>query len=178
MRDSELREEFKRCRDMAVIRLRHAGLNGPAIKVKCASLKISGRLTKAGGYAEIGRNRITLSRPLLSRLENRSKVRNTILHELAHLAAPPYQPNEYSNWRMHHAEWRRVCKLIGGDGKRCHTMETEPTRKRDGWAKAMCDRCKVKMEIGPVRVKRMLKGTKYMHAGCGGKAVLAEGAVA
>lgn len=68
-----------------------------------------------GGHRRFGRcyyatRRITLSRHL-TMLNDRYQVHLTIVHEVAHAIA--------GHEAGHGPEWVRICRLIGGDGKRC-----------------------------------------------------------
>ncbi len=56
---------------------------------------------------------ITLSRPLTF-LNDDAQVRDTILHEIAHALAPDDGHGEL---------WKRMCRRIGADPKRCYSDE-------------------------------------------------------
>lgn len=65
----------------------------------------------------IGGYRITLSRHL-TLINDETKVRNTILHEIAH--ALDIDDRGYSN---HDANWRQIALSIGCDGERCFSSK-------------------------------------------------------
>lgn len=50
---------------------------------------------------------------------------NTISHEIAHLVC--YLRPELG--RNHNNGWKRVHRILGGTGKRCHTMNLTPARR-------------------------------------------------
>lgn len=65
------------------------------------------------GYCDYRRKLISLSRPLIL-LNDEARVRNTILHEIAHVLVPGHN---------HDAIWRRKALEIGNDGLRCYEAE-------------------------------------------------------
>lgn len=76
-------------------------------------------------------NKITLSEKLTT-LNDETRVRQTLLHEIAHALAGP---------KAHHNDvWRAICVRIGGDGQRLYTEANTVTvgRKVTG----TCPNCK------------------------------------
>ena len=57
---------------------------------------------------------ISLSRPLTQHESNGCRIKNTILHEIAH--ALDYEQRGYSN---HDRVWKRTARSIGCSGERC-----------------------------------------------------------
>ena len=57
---------------------------------------------------------ISLSRPLTLHETNKCRVKNTILHEIAH--ALDHKQRGYSN---HDVNWKRIARSIGCSGERC-----------------------------------------------------------
>ncbi len=73
---------------------------------------------------------ISLSVPLVS-LNDEARVRNTILHEIAHALAGPGIRHEVSRFGRrrkkadwHGPHWRAIALAIGCDGKTCFSSET------------------------------------------------------
>tara|TARA_R110000765_G_scaffold405952_1_gene502733 strand:- start:253 stop:747 length:495 start_codon:yes stop_codon:yes gene_type:complete len=60
---------------------------------------------------------LSLSRPLTQHETNEDRVKNTILHEIAH--ALDYKKRGYSN---HDKNWKKMAKSIGCTGERCTSM--------------------------------------------------------
>ena len=78
---------------------------------------------------------ITLSRPLTQHESNECRIRNTILHEIAH--ALDYKQRGYSN---HDNTWKRLSKSIGCTGTRCSSMDGVNMSMVMKWV-ATCPRC-------------------------------------
>jgi len=81
------------------------------------------------GWCNNDKKIISLSSQL-TELNPEEKVRQTILHEIAHALTPGCAHNEI---------WRRVCLAIGGDGKRCYDEKTTETPVHKWVAK--CGKC-------------------------------------
>jgi SprT protein len=57
--------------------------------------------------------------------ENPNTFFNTVIHEVAHLVTHKLYPF----CKQHHGpEFKQVMRMLGGDGKRCHTYNTESVR--------------------------------------------------
>lgn len=67
---------------------------------------------------------ITLSRPLTSSEPDEQRVRNTILHEIAHALVGPNHG--------HNLVWYAKARAIGCDGRRCGTSEVSIERRTQG----------------------------------------------
>jgi predicted SprT family Zn-dependent metalloprotease len=78
---------------------------------------------------------ITLSRNLVL-LNDRKRVTNTILHEIAHALAGPGNGH---NW-----VWRQIALEIGCNGKRCHSKDDTILVERS--LIATCPECNIKYE--------------------------------
>jgi predicted SprT family Zn-dependent metalloprotease len=72
------------------------------------------------GVARFGPKEIGLSRPL-TLLNDEKEVRDTILHEIAHVLA--------GSRAGHGPAWRRVALMIGCNGDRQHVAKTPPAPK-------------------------------------------------
>lgn len=115
----------------------------PAAKQLANELMAEHGLTKKGWRFEFDRsvrrfgachwrtNKITLSQKLTT-LNDEARVRQTILHEIAHALAGP---------RAHHnAVWKAICIRIGGDGQRLYTEANTITVNRN--VTGQCPNCK------------------------------------
>jgi predicted SprT family Zn-dependent metalloprotease len=78
---------------------------------------------------------ISLSRPLTQHESNECRVKNTILHEIAH--ALDYEQRGYSN---HDRIWKRTARSIGCSGERCSSMDGVDKSKIMKWV-ASCPNC-------------------------------------
>ena len=103
-----------------------------------AHFQISNRMTTSGGSACVqGKNvgRVKLSGPIFrDEANSESDLRNTIRHELAHIAVGP--------GHGHDAVWKREAKRMGCTGDRCHQMVVAQSsrRARFDWT-ASCSSC-------------------------------------
>ena len=83
---------------------------------------------RRGGVCIYSSRTISMSRYLTAAWDE-DKVRETLLHEIAHALTPGHS---------HDAVWRRKLISMGGDGSRTHSNATVPGR----WL-AICDHCGV-----------------------------------
>lgn len=77
-----------------------------------------------------GRNRITLSKSLVL-LNDEARVRNTILHEIAHALV--------GVGHGHDAVWKSIAIQIGCDGNRCYS--TKEVETPEAKYQAVCGKC-------------------------------------
>jgi predicted SprT family Zn-dependent metalloprotease len=95
-------------------------------RLTVAHFQISNRMTSSGGSACVqGRNvgRVKLSGPIFrDEANSESDLRNTIRHELAHIAVGP--------GHGHDAVWKREAKRMGCTGDRCHQMVVAQSSRR------------------------------------------------
>ena len=82
------------------------------------------------GKCDYTARQISLSRHLVE-LNNTSEVRETILHEIAHVLAP--------RGAGHNAAWRSVAQSIGCNAKRCYGEEVVRPKPR---FKGTCPACR------------------------------------
>ena len=115
-------------------------------RLRKAHFQISNRMTSAGGSACVGgRNvgRVKLSGPIFRDPANsEADLRNTIRHELAHIAVGPGQG--------HGPVWKREAVRMGCTGDRCHEMVTQARvrKPRHDWSLS-CACCGT--EVGVLR---------------------------
>lgn len=83
------------------------------------------------GLCKYSKQRIELSAPC-TRQRDPEAVRNTIRHEIAHMLTPGAK---------HGPEWRRVFRMLGGDGERC---SSDPVSFKPKWV----------AHVGPEVVKK------------------------
>ena len=112
------------------------------------------------GAAHYNARKITLSSALVQRAEE-STVRNTVLHEIAHvLSYLRYGPDG----KGHGRKWKMVAREIGCSGDRCHTEDTSAGAKY----KMSCPGCGVlkAWHRRPKAVQRKCRkcGTSYVSA--------------
>ena len=101
-------------------------------RLHAARFELSNRMTTTAGLAYTAgprRGLIKLSTSIFTDPRNAQHVeehlRNTIRHEIAHIACP--------NQEGHGAEWKRVAKLMGCTAERCHNMAVK-FRKEYTWS--------------------------------------------
>lgn len=76
------------------------------------------------GYANYWKWQMRINRPLM-RDNVQDFINDTIPHELAHLIAfKIYGPKI----KPHGPEWKFVCRKLGYEPNRCHTLKTTPAR--------------------------------------------------
>tara|TARA_R110000850_G_scaffold272752_3_gene408256 strand:+ start:5550 stop:6065 length:516 start_codon:yes stop_codon:yes gene_type:complete len=91
-----------------------------------ARFQISNRMTSSGGTATVGgpnTGLVKLSGPIFrDEANSEDDLRNTIRHELAHIAV--------GRGHGHGPVWKRMAKHLGCTGDRCHTMVTAQAKAR------------------------------------------------
>lgn len=124
---------------------RHLGLPVLAINL---SLRWQTRLRTTAGRACAQQVQIQLNPRLLGFSD---ELRQTFLHEMAHLVAHARYPKR--RLVPHGKEWRRACADLGIPGeKSCHTLSLAPRRKVTRRHVYHCPHCNV--EIARVRPLR------------------------
>lgn len=73
--------------------------------------KIDKRATRRGGQCRYNQRQIGVSAWMI-KYNDEARVRNTILHEIAHALCPP--------WEGHGKLWKAKAREIGCDGVRCY----------------------------------------------------------
>lgn len=126
-------------------------------------LRVSSRMTRAGGKAVWKRSmpfEIVLSLPFFA--DEANDLHRTVTHEAAHIVA--------GHAAGHGPEWKRIHRLMGGKGNRCHTMSLAEgfthTRKRAPRVSVNCPKCHQPMSLGPTQAKKAARGAVYSHARC------------
>ncbi len=123
------------------------------------SIRISKRLTRSAGNACPESRTVGISEPIFSVEENLPQLRNTVLHELAHVIAGP-------DVQAHGKEWRSIFIEIGGNGERCHQLRARGQHRS---FQARCEKCQDDVEVGTRVWNRLKAGSRdYRHQGCGG----------
>ena len=88
-------------------------------------------------------------------------VNNTIPPEVAHTVCQ-MRPELGKN---HDSGWKRVCRALGGDDSRTHTLEFGSKPKRqECWYKTTTGHL---IDVGPIRHARLQQGTTYTSRGKG-----------
>ena len=114
-------------RDLAVKLMREHGLQGWNFHFDNAKRRF--------GYCSYTRKEIGISAPLAS-LNDETRVKNTILHEIAHGVARIKYGNRI---KAHGWEWRSEARALGCDAKRCY--EDEAVNQPKGKYVAVCPNC-------------------------------------
>lgn len=136
-------------------------------ELRHARVQWNHRCTKAAGRAWTGHGPkgglVELSTSIFDRAENQAGLRNTVLHEIAHLMAPG----------AHHGPaWKRAALSIGCTAERCHNFTTNDAGSRRNYP-VQCARCGHGFDVGAVRAAKILSGSAiYRHRGCGGQLVI------
>jgi predicted SprT family Zn-dependent metalloprotease len=115
-------------RNMAVSLMKEHGLTGWTFK--WASKEV-GRF----GFCDCTTNTISLSRLMTQHETNIERVRNTILHEIAH--GLDCQQRGYTN---HDKTWESIAKSIGCSGEKCSSGSSLDKKKFTKWI-AQCGHC-------------------------------------
>lgn len=98
-------------------------------------------------------------------------VKDTIPHEVAHVVCH-MNP---TLGRNHNAGWKRVCRSLGGDDSRCHTMEFGNKPKREEcWYRTTTGDL---VDVGPIRHARLQKNTWVTYRARGMGRIEASGFV-
>lgn len=87
-------------------------------------IEVSDRMTNCAGKAFAIDRKIKLSRPFFADDGNfDAELRETVLHEAAHIIAIKKYTNLGIRIKPHGREWRTVCLALGGKPERCHDMK-------------------------------------------------------
>lgn len=124
----------------------------------------SRRMTSAAGKANCRTGAIKLSEAFFSDPTNaKESLRNTVLHEIAHIVSPPQRGHS-----AHGRRWRATFVSFGGSGERCHQMKLAQgfKRKERTVVKCGCGRCGREISLGPVQLRRAKAGADYRHRDC------------
>lgn len=113
----------------------------------------------ASGQALLQRNTIRLNAELLAQ-EGEEFSRNTIVHELCHLAIWQHHGRRA---RPHGPQWQQLMRAMGEEPSRCHQAKATPVRRQRRFAY----RCSCQQHaLTTVRHKRALGGASYLCRRC------------
>jgi predicted SprT family Zn-dependent metalloprotease len=115
-------------RDMVLSLMKEHGLTGWTFKW---ANKEVGRF----GFCDCTTNTISLSRVMTQHETDMGRIKNTVLHEIAH--ALDCQKRGYTN---HDSEWERIAKSIGCSGTKCGVATGLDKKKFVKWI-AQCGHC-------------------------------------
>ena len=113
------------------------------------------------GRADARRWAVAFNRPLLARDDGyRAILPDTVVHELAHLAAYRLHGS-----RGHDAAWRRIMERMGVPPQRTHNLDTTglPGVQRRWRYRCECG----EIHLTTTRHRRILKGATYLCRRCG-----------
>jgi SprT protein len=79
-------------------------------------------------------------------LENWDDFDNTVIHEVAHLAAKAL--HGLKRIRPHGPEWKSVFIRLGGNGRRCHSYDTSSTKIQRTKYTYVCPNCNKTYHVG------------------------------
>ena len=121
---------------------------------------------KAAGMASVerhtGNHVLTFSLEALQKHPNHL-LNDTVPHEIAHLVC-------YVNPRLgrnHNPGWKRVCRQLGGNGERCHTLTLTPAKVMRKYKYVAS--CGTEVEVGAKHHKQILRGNTLTLRNTGGK---------
>lgn len=120
-------------------------------------------LRVAAGYAYYRQGAIGLSTRIVT---DETRLRNTLLHEYAHLLAVARYGIAGAG---HGAPWKEAMQDLGLDPIVRHDYEVERNEKRQVVV-YRCQRCGEQFE----RRRRLNRNRRYVHAGCGGAIVFVQ----
>jgi len=138
------------------LRTRAIPMLSEASNVEKCVISWAPRMDKCAGkayYSASRGHRVRLSKPIYSLEENQFDFRDTVLHELAHVACVGHK---------HDLFWKRTFMYLGGSGKQRHNLKTLPYRKN---AKVMCrcNECGRQKLLGPAQAWAAQKGKRDYH---------------
>jgi predicted SprT family Zn-dependent metalloprotease len=137
-----------------------------AEQLRGMKIRVSGRMTSCAGKYNYRNREIILSLPFFADPDNFSKeFFETVTHEAAHGIVGVGQ----RNGKPHGPIWQRTHRMMGGTGKRTHSMNLADgysKRKRSQRTEAPCGcGCGQPMKLGPTQYKRHLQGVRYCLKG-------------
>jgi SprT protein len=110
------------------------------------------------GRAHLKESLITLS---VNLCVDEERVKSVLRHEYAHLMVY----DRYGAFvRPHGREWKEAMRELGEPPLVRHSFEVARNRTRT-MALYRCERCKTELALR----KRLRRGVRYFHVGCGGK---------
>lgn len=130
--------------------------------VKLAHTEVLFDLTgKTAGRALVRDFRLVIRLNLDAAMNYYDVMMNEVVpHEIAHLV----NYVKPSTGRHHNKGWRDVCKVLGGNGQRCYTMDLKPARKTNGSRKTRKYLYQIEnqvMVVGAIRHQRLQRGYEY-----------------
>jgi len=123
-------------------------------------ITLNNRMRSVSGRAK-GKIYINLNYRLFKKEENYDYLRQTYLHELAHLICH----RKYKCKKGHGKEWKSVMKILGADPKRCHKMDVSELRIKRKRFSYKCS-CR-EIDVSLIRHNKIKKGKKYICTICG-----------
>lgn len=130
-------------------------------------IKLNWRLKTTAGQAFTKKLVVQINPRIFARAENRPALRNTVIHEIAHVVADFVHGRRVS----HGQAWRRICARLGGTTSRTHELDTKGLGGRT--KEALCLKCDSVYPVSRVKWVR-LSERAYRCSKCGG-AVAAVG---
>lgn len=128
---SENREIFERFNEAVIECLRLAGyeFDLPLGFVSDTKIRydIKGKVSGEASWKRVGSEKHYTLRFNKEAILNHTEdmIKETIPHEVAHLVC--YARPELG--KNHNRGWKHVCKILGGNGERCHSYSLTPGRK-------------------------------------------------
>jgi predicted SprT family Zn-dependent metalloprotease len=135
-------------------------------QLQAMRIRVSGRMTSCAGKYNYRKREIVLSLPFFADPDNFSKeFFEIVTHEAAHGIVGIAQ----RAGKPHGPVWQRTHRMMGGTGKRTHSMEVADGYKR----RAITDRvqvpcgcgCGQPMLLGPTQYRKHLRGASYVLRG-------------
>lgn len=135
--------------------------------LKDISFKVNKRMRTTAGRADYVDKQVEIALQVFSDPNNIEQLKETILHEIAHILAP---------FQGHNVRWKRIATQIGCSAMRCHSMDVQRNKRKDRIC-VPCPNCGTQVQFGPTQYRRAQNGVKYRHKQCGAAISLAKGNV-
>lgn len=154
-RPSDLRRVVEEAVNDAVRILTEYGQEDKANAVRTTRIIWSDRLVTSAGTAKAGARIVKLARRIFENEATLADLRETVLHELAHIICPGHK---------HDIVWQTWAKRLGSSGEECHKLAVPQRAFRNPSQDAHCQRCFETVKIGPSQAKSLRRGKRsYRH---------------
>jgi predicted SprT family Zn-dependent metalloprotease len=100
------------------------------------------------GTAHSRENKIEMNLNYLTSPDAMRFIKNTMVHELAHII------NSYYGGRNHDKQWKYIARLLGDDGERCHDYRTPENKPIKKTYQLKCEKCGKVYDVTAYRYNR------------------------
>lgn len=105
----------------------------------------------------VGNLKLVFNQQLVNEADKHKLIDDTIPHEIAHLVC--YLRPELG--KNHDKGWKRICKLLGGTGDRCHKYDLKKARRT---RKAIYDINGFMLDVGLTVHRKIQSGARYSYS--------------